>query len=359
MPEQRIPKYQQLASTLRDMIFSEEFSSGDRLETEKEMSERFGVSRQTVRQAVSSLVNEGLLIRKQGSGTYVNDTIPKDVSARRQNTIVFISTYITDYLFPSIIRGMETVVTAHGYSLILHATKNRVDNEKKILLSLLENLPAGLIVEGTKTAFANPNVGLYRKISDFGVPIVFVNGFYPELNLPYVVTDDYGGGQKAVNFLVSHGHTQIGGLFKVDDMQGRRRYEGFLNEITSQGLDIHDDSIVWFTTETREQLFTGEQGLSLLQSFSRCTAIVCYNDQVALNLVSLFLKNGISVPRDKAVISFDNSLFANISPVRLTSLDHPKEKLGQLAAENVIRLINGENIQPVIMPWGFDEKESV
>ena len=115
---------------------------------------------------------------------------------------------------------------------------------------------------------------------------------------------------------------------------------------------------MWFTTESIEQPLFADNGKFLIDKLSACSAVVCYNDQIAVRLIDLFMRKGIDVPRDKAVISFDNSVYSDISSVKITSLDHPKEDLGRAAANKLISMINGKKEEPLIMPFGCFEKES-
>lgn len=143
------PKYQLVASTLRREIADGIFAEGSLLTTEEELKRRFQVSRQTVRQAIALLEDDGLVVRRRGSGTYVKH------GPRRHGetlTVGVVTTYITDYIFPSIVRGIEHVLSANGCMMNLSATYNRADHERMILQRALEHGVEGLIIEGTKTA---------------------------------------------------------------------------------------------------------------------------------------------------------------------------------------------------------------
>ena len=105
------PKYLQVADTLRREIAEGVFRDGQTLMTEEELRMRFDVSRQTIRQAISLLEDDGLVDRRRGSGTYVRH------GPRRRQGIIHvgvITTFITDYIFPSITQGMETVLNENG-----------------------------------------------------------------------------------------------------------------------------------------------------------------------------------------------------------------------------------------------------
>ena len=128
--EKKEAKYNILASAIREQILNGSLKMGDKLTSENELSEEYGFSRQTVRQALGVLEQEGFLVRRRGSGTYITKRTPM---AQKSRTIGVITTYITDYIFPVIVRGIEEVLSANGYRLTLGVTKNRVETERQIL----------------------------------------------------------------------------------------------------------------------------------------------------------------------------------------------------------------------------------
>ena len=188
------PKHEQVSEWLRERIRSGEWKDGDKLLSEHELARRFGISRQTVRQAVGTLVNEGLLLRRQGSGTYVagRGGTPRS----RSGTIGVVTTYLDRYVFPDIIHGIEQVLTAAGYQMQLGITHNRTQDEGTVLASMLKSRVDGLIVEPTKSALPNPNLPLYRKIGEENIPVIFLNGYYAMLDIPHVSADDYAAGRR-------------------------------------------------------------------------------------------------------------------------------------------------------------------
>ena len=144
----------------------------------------------------------------------------------------------------------------------------------------------------------------------------------------------------AVNYLIEKGHQDIGAVFKLDDGQGRLRYLGYLKAMEKARLGVTDSRIVWIDTDEVKQLsFCMDKIVNRLEN---CTAVLCYNDQVAFQLIRLLEERGISVPGRLSVISIDDSDLALHSEVPITSLPHPKEKLGKTAAENLLEMIQGK-----------------
>ena len=169
------PKYQIVADALRAGIRDGSYQKT--LPTEQALCAQFGVSRQTVRQALSLLETERLIDRRQGSGSHIREQ--KDASFHRRLSIAVVTTYISDYIFPSILREIEAVCSENNSAPLLFATQNQFANERKILMTLLgmEHLD-GILVEGTKTGLPNPNIKLYQKLMDRGIPLVFIHGNY-------------------------------------------------------------------------------------------------------------------------------------------------------------------------------------
>ena len=114
-------KYSTIADKLKEEIEQGKYSAAGKLPTEYELVTRFNVSRQTVRQAILSLKADGVVYQVQGSGTYISkDTSPaRKVTGSSFKNIFVICTYISEYIFPSIIRIDETVATKRRSSTSL------------------------------------------------------------------------------------------------------------------------------------------------------------------------------------------------------------------------------------------------
>lgn len=352
------PKYRFIADMLRREAESGRYRDGGLLPTERQLCERFAVSRQTVRRALFILEEEGRITRRQGSGSYL--CRPQSAQALSGRTVAVVTTSISDYIFPHILRGVEAVLSANGCVPLLFATQNRISLERRILQTLLarEELD-GMLVEGTQTALPNPNLDLYEKLLARGVRIVFINGIYPELaGTPSVLADDRGGGRMLAEYLHAKGHRDIAGIFKSDDMQGTLRYAGFAQALRDLGLPMEDARLFWYDTETKASFRSDAFTERILRRFAGCSAIVCYNDEVAVRIVSGLNRLGVRIPQKMAVVSFDNSQYSELALVRITSLSHGTQNLGELSAGLMLRLLNGEACESVAVSWQLEEKES-
>ena len=222
-------KYKQVVDWVKNRIETGELRNGDKLETEQEIGKRFGISRQTVRHGLEQLEREELLEKIQGSGSYVRTWRQREGAPLLSRTVTIISSYVDSYIFPKLLQSMVKTLEKAGYSARIMFTGNHLEKERELLNRMLEeNSQDPLIVEPVMSGLPNPNLNFYRKLREKGIPILFFNSFYPELELPHVSMDDRAAGRLAAEYLIERGHTRIGGIFKSDDGQGRCRYQGYL-----------------------------------------------------------------------------------------------------------------------------------
>lgn len=311
-------------------------TAGQKMYSENELKDRFGMSRQTVRHAISVLEKEGLIYKVQGSGTYINDT--RVASLKKRTRIAVVTTYVDGYIFPSTIQGIENILLEKGYSVQISFTNNQNSRERTILEDIISrDEVAGIIMETTKSGIPSPNLSLFRELKRRKIPIIFMNSYYPLLDIPHVSLNDKATGYKITKHLLDNGHRKIGGIFKLDDGQGHQRYAGHVRAMNEAGLSVDNSAILWVDTEDVKHLELSRD--RILERFRDCTAMVCYNDEVAFGLIELFKKEGIRVPEDISVISVDDSNLAVIGDVKLTSVPHPMERLGEKAAVNLLAMI--------------------
>lgn len=339
-------QYQVIIDDIKSKILSGEYKILEKIPTESALQEAYKVSRHTVRKAILELSNEGFLRSEKGSGTYVSNeykSIPKGDS--KNKTIGVITTYISDYIFPSIIRGIEGRLNEDNYSLLLASTNNDVDQEKKALEMMLSYGVDGLIVEPTKSNLYNPNIAYYLSFKEHEIPFIMINAYYEELDVPFLCLDDVTSGYLATKELISKGHKQIGLISKMDDLQGKFRMKGYIKALGEAKLKFQPNQVFSFSTETKPDLYTNLKDF-LSDNRDFFTAIVCYNDEVGLVVANLCRQLGISIPEELSIIGQDNSYIAKNANIKLTTLTHPQEQMGYDAADKIIKFLQGKKNLP-------------
>ena len=352
-------KYQQLAKTLREQIPQLAKNGNQKLATEWELATIYNVSRQTVRRALALLEEEGLIARRQGSGSYLAPNPRRNVSRQ----IAVMTTFLDDYIFPSILRDAQNLFSQAGYTTLIFATDNNVSTERRILKQLLEQDIGALLVEGSKSALPTPNDDLYVQFKEQGIPVLFLHGIYSNLgDFPCILDDNFNGGYLLAEYLIDKGHHQIAGIFKSDDIQGPQRYHGVVNALRDNNISINDGRFCWYDTVDRHAMVSTE-GCDLLDNFIRhrlsdSSAVICYNDEVAYRLIPKLINAGKRVPQDVAVVSFDNSYYCQMGNISITSLGHKSNCTGKIAATVLLDMLSGLPPRSVCLEWELSERQS-
>ena len=331
------PKYFSLMEQLKADIVSGAICPGEKLPSENELSQKYSLSRHTVRKALGILEQDGYVEAFHGKGTFCSENMSH---IRKSKNIAVVTTYISDYIFPRLIQGMDNVLSESGYSIILKNTGNSRQKEAKCLEELLKKDIDGLIIEPSKSEMVCKHRNLYQNLDKFQIPYVFIQGIYSEMKeKPHILMDDARGGYLVTRYLTELGHRNIMGFFKADDMQGLERHKGYVKALQEAEISYDPDNVVWFHTEDRKvkpALIARE----MLEKGNLPDGIVCYNDQIAVQVMEELEKAGIRIPDDISVTGYDNSLYARRG-TGITTIAHPQEKLGEMAAELIMEKING------------------
>ncbi len=336
-------KYLAIVEWAKNIINERQLSEGDHFYSENELCDIHGVSRQTVRQALNTLESQNIITRKRGSGTFVNTGGQVKLPSALNFGVV--STYFSDYIFPSIFTGIEHVLRDRNATMQLSITRNQVAEESRALKALLERDICGLIVEPSKSALPNPNMDLYDKFKAKGIPIVFFNAKYPWSEYPYVSMDDTKAGRIVTDYLFSLGHKDICAIMLLDDVQGHKRYQGYLDSFLAHGIENAEQNVLWYATNERSDFFEASEN-RIEELVNRSTAIVCYNDNIAVKLLDFCKRRGIRVPEDLSITGMDDSKLSRICEVPITTVRHPHQALGECAAIKLLEMIDNPKLMP-------------
>lgn len=353
-----IPKYQHIADRLRARLTDDSESRMTKLPTEKELCERYRVSRQTVRQALQLLENEGMITRRQGSGAYATGLRPEAAF----NQIAILLPSDSDYIYARLRNDLQIALSKEGFSVSFYITEHSVAREREIL-SLLYGLPLrGLIVDPVKNALPNPNLDLYERLWHRRLPTVFLHAPYENYPPRVSITEDnFSGAAQLTRYLIDGKHTNIGGIFRGDTREGLDRYLGFTHTCATAGLMPDDASIGWYYTPEllalQKKQATGFLSDFINQKFRACSAIVCQDDEIAYWLVKELTRIGIHVPEDMSVVSFDNSFLCDFSTPTLTSLAL-HGSLASYAADALLAQLRGRSFDSVRLSYELIVRDS-
>lgn len=307
--------------------------------TIKNIAEKAGVSHATVSRALRDhpLVAPKTTVRIKRIAAdldYVPSALARSLKNGRSKAFGVIVSRIDDPYFSEVLQGIEDVLQNEGYAYFLASSNRDFDKEKAIVRIMSERRVDGIIICSTPVSQEH-----HQQFTKFGIPIVLVNNQSAEESENSIYHDDQFGNRQLTCHLIELGHTRIGYLGNL--LAGRTtedRLTGFKEEMKANGLPVLDEYIFQGPNGRPEGGLTG--GEYFLGLPRRPTAIICFNDMMAIGLINALMNAEINVPRDCSVVGFDNISISAYTNPSITTFDQPKLQLGRKAAQMMLDTLN-------------------
>lgn len=348
-----IAKHQQLETFIESLARSSRIAPNEKLPSENELCEALSLSRSTIRKALDSLERKNVVYRKQGQGTFISEsaslaepasaglagtisvrgTTSPRLARKEKGLIGLLVPSMENEIYPLIVRGVEDVADAHGWSVFIGNTYANLERESALIEQMLEREVDGLIIEPTQALLDKPGTRNFQHLLEWGRPCVLIDNDIPGLSYSRVIIDDFAGGRSAAEFLLSKGHTRVAYIYKESVLAGADRLNGFVAGLNAAGIGM-DPSLVIAYAESDEPLVPGYVYTSeLLRRPDRPTAIFYFNDELAFHGIRAIRDLGLKYPEDVSIIGFDNVKTSALPDIRLTTIEHPKYFAGKWAAD--------------------------
>lgn len=328
------PLYQQIKKDIEQQILDGTIKIGDKLMSETEMLHHYNVGRMTVRNALSELVSTGCLRKEQGLGTFCAALPRREV---RKNIDVLLNTADT-YFIPYFLSGISRVLDAQNSNLILHDTLDSMDTIAQVLEQTLERGTDGIILQ-PYTGAEDVTDACREAIAhcqELGVPLITIDGKFKGIDTACIMNNDDLGGYLATSHLIEMGHRNILGLFRDPFRDSAFRSAGYRKAMEQAGLQ----PVTLDADATKP-----EEWIDLVRSQS-ITAVVCYNDYLAADCYHSFTGAGMQIGQDISVVGYDDTEVSRTALPRITTVTHPKDKMGEQAAAFLLDWISGKAQPP-------------
>ena len=238
-----------------------------------------------------------------------------------------------NYFLSQIVAGIQEGCLPFGKDLLIHTTFGGQSTDE-IYAELLDGRIDGLIL------FSPPEDPLAARLADSPLPVISVADAIP--SLPSVVVDDAQAARLTFDYLAGKGHRRFAyRSFDRHLVSAERRAEAFITEARKRGLEIEE----WRTPERREDTDPHLADLRAASPGSRPTAVICWNDLSAYDLLFHCRQSGMQVPDDLAVVGFDGG---DSNPLeylfRLTTVRAPWEQVARTATRLLVSRLEGEDV---------------
>ncbi len=327
--------------------------------TIEDVAREAGVSRQTVSRAIN---NKGEIspktkakvlsaIQKLG---YTPNLQARSMVTQRTSTIGLIVGDIANPYFSSVARGLQDIARQHGYSVFISNTDDNADVEHQALKTMAAQRVDGIVLFSHELAAEK-----LMAFADTYRPIVLVNRNVQHPNIHHMAVDHGEGIRLAFERLWHLGHRNIGMLAPYQPARAdiSRRLAAFESEMQQRGLATTDNVVA------AQPTFDGgyDAMLQLLDARHDLSAVLCYNDRMAIGALQACRELGRSVPNELSIIGFDNIRVSSMVTPALTTAAVDRYEIGRLAVEALVKLINNPDLQLErrIVPMSLVERDSV
>jgi LacI family transcriptional regulator len=260
---------------------------------------------------------------------FVRNESARQLRAGRSRTIGLVVLDVSNPFFTDVAHGAELAAAENGSVVLVCNSGQRPESEGRYLDLLEEQRVQGVLITPVGTDYSRLELLAAR-----GTPFVLVDRGSDSANWCSVAVDDVLGGRLATSHLIERGHRRIafaGGPLSLRQVAERRL--GAANALAAAGLDpaaLLDIETPALTVSDGRA--AGARIVDIAEA-DRPTAVFCANDLLALGVLQAVTGRGARVPRDLAIVGYDDIEFAAAAAVPLSSVRQPRESIGRTATE--------------------------
>ncbi|MBR7836953.1 DeoR/GlpR family transcriptional regulator [Actinospica durhamensis] len=303
----------------------------------RELAERLGISMETIRRDIRTLTDAGRLQRRHGAVAWPTARLPatpgRAGTGRPPASGVLLGMVVptTEYYYQEVIRGARAAAAAAGMRLLIAVTGYAADQDASSVRGLLEAGAQGLLVTPSWD-MAGPTEAQWAATAEPGVPTVVVErpgakGMYIE-GVDEVYSDHHVGVALAVRHLTAQGHRRIALMCRMTHT-APRIIEGYRAAMRAAGLP--QDLLVEGGRQQDPQTET-----AALLARREVRAAIVHSDADAFNVLHRLQAEGLAVPGDVALVSYDDEMAA-LADVPLTAVGPAKYEVGEMAVSAMLR----------------------
>lgn len=325
-----------------------------------DISKKTGLSTTTVSRVLSGKAKQYRIGKKSQQKImeaakemhYVPNHFASNLRTGKSNTIALIVPSLSNPFFASIASEINTEIRKYGYITIISDSDENPEIERMELEQLRARNIEGLIIAPCGSQWKH-----IKELHDFGLPVVCIDRYFEDLDIPYVSTDNYAGAYHVTKFLIENGHSVIACIQGVQESTPNRlRVKGFIDALEESGMKNYcvagDD-------------FTVQNGYLetklLLQQREKPTAIFALSNTIAMGCMRALKEESLKIPQDISLITFDEHPYLDYLSTPLSCVAQPVSDISKIATKFLFSRLNNKEIKinQVLLKPEIKIKESI
>ncbi|MGG2066765.1 LacI family DNA-binding transcriptional regulator [Bacillus sp. S14(2024)] len=312
-----------------------------------------GVAKSTVSRylnggSVSDATKEKIKRAIQETG-YIPNTFAQSLKAKKTNIIGTIVPRLDSYASSLTLIGIDEQLKELNYQMLISNSNQDLEREIENIYTLANQKVAGIILLATQ--ITDQHIEAFRKID---IPVLLVGQQHKEVYS--FIHDDYGAAYDIGQYILAKGHKRIGylGVGEHDIAVGVKRKQGFKEAVATKS----DCEVKYYETSFNIADAIGTAS-EIIEEFQP-SILACATDNIALGALKAAYMRGLRVPEDLSITGFGGYQVTEVIHPALTTVKFYYKEVGQMAAGNIVKLINEEEIEKIsISQYEIIERESV
>ena len=262
---------------------------------------------------------------------YVPNQIARSLVMQRTNTLGLIVPNIESRFFSSLASSLERRCREHGYALFITNSESTESDSELVRLLMNRGVDGLFIVVSDELT---TDAGLVGALTQLPVPFVMVDRVVEGVAGDRVRFNNEEGGHRATEYLLDNGHECVACLVNKNSNTGRERMAGYERALRERGIEP-DPALELQTDYYINDAFRASAALLDTEA----TAVFASSDNIALGLLKRLFSEGLHVPDDYSVVSYDNSAADTLFEPALTSIEQNVAELSDVAFEVMLERI--------------------
>jgi LacI family transcriptional regulator len=266
---------------------------------------------------------------------YVPNQSAANLRLGKSNTIGLLIPTIRNPFFGTMASILNKELRKIEYMAIFNESDEDTQIEKQALKKLISRRIAGLLI-----APCSANYKEIKMYHDRGLPIICIDRYFENQDIPYVATDNFYGGFEATQYLIRNGHRHIACIQgNQASTPNKKRVEGYMQAMKDAGLDD------WYI---QGNAFDEENGYLetklLLQGKRKISAIFTLSNTIAIGCLRALKEEGYRIPEDISLITFDDSPFLELLSTPISCVAQPLREISFTAIKFLLAKLKKEEI---------------